>query len=129
MSRLSGLLGYPQGPARILGRLEVYRRSGGEVWVAEVDGQVVGFLSFHTQPCFHAAEMLGRVTAMCVDRKRCGAGRAMIEVMEAAARKLGCSRVEVTSGEHRAQEAHLFYEAMGYQRTSVRFVKPLTRPR
>ncbi|MBB5353098.1 GNAT superfamily N-acetyltransferase [Haloferula luteola] len=124
---LLGQMGYPNASAQVAQRLDQYASTGGRVWVACAGGEVIGFLSFHTQACFHATETLGRITAMCVDgsRRRSGAGRELIRMMEKYAREVGCLRVEVTSGEHRSHEAHRFYEGNGYVRKSVRFVKSL----
>ena len=49
--------------------------------------------------------------------------------MVAAAEKIaadgGCLRMEVTSGDHREQDAHLFYQSLGYRTDCRRFLKDL----
>jgi hypothetical protein len=44
---------------------------------------------------------------------------------EEAAAACGCLRMEVTSGDHREQDAHLFYQAQGYRADCRRFIKDL----
>ena len=94
------------------------------VFVAAIDGELVGVLSFHRIPLFHAPDYAGRITALAVrpDRWRSGIGRALIEAAEEFAWSHDCARVEVTSGDHRAV-AHAFYEHLGYQADERRFLK------
>ena len=48
----------------------------------------------------------------------------LVEAAEAQLKKAGCQIVEVTSNDRRAA-AHAFYRHMGYERTSMRFMKKL----
>jgi len=53
---------------------------------------------------------------MCISstQQRKGIGRAILGRLDDVARNKGCSRIEVTSGDRRAQDAHLFYQSCGY---------------
>ncbi len=48
----------------------------------------------------------------------------LVETAEAQLKKAGCQILEVTSNDRRAA-AHAFYRHMGYERTSMRFMKTL----
>lgn len=116
-------LGYPAEVHEVEKRLKAYGGGAAGVLVAELDNEIVGFASFLALPLFHADEMLGRITAMCVraDCRRKGIGRNLLEQIQALAATMGCQRIEVTSGDHRADEAHRFYEGCGYVASSRRF--------
>lgn len=128
ISRLITVLGYGMTPAQVRGRLEESYNGG--VFVACEGNVVVGFISFHVIPLFHDVSNLGRITAVAIDPKyhRKGIGRLLIAAAEHATVLRGCSRMEVTSGDHREQDAHLFYFAQGYRSDCRRFQKQL-KPR
>src|SRR6266511_315164 len=107
LGRLLTELGYPQAEA-------------------EVGGQVVGMASLHVTPFFNEGRSRGRITALVVDpdRRSRGIGRHLLTAVEAAARRRGCSAVELTSSAHR-HGAHRFYLAAGYQDLPHRFFKQL----
>jgi GNAT superfamily N-acetyltransferase len=69
---------------------------------------------------------VGRITALFVDdaSRGQGIGRALVEAAEAHLAGTGCGLLEVTSN-LRLVDAHAFYARLGYERTSVRFAKPL----
>jgi GNAT superfamily N-acetyltransferase len=125
VSALMGELGYDFSPKDIEHRIEVYRNCSGTVLVAEDCGEVLGFVSLHVIPLFHASGSLGRITAMCIHSncQRKGIGRALLARLEEIALSCGCARIEVTSGDHREEDAHLFYQACGYAIDSRRFQK------
>ncbi|RYF39943.1 MAG: GNAT family N-acetyltransferase [Cytophagaceae bacterium] len=94
------------------------------VFVAESDSHIVGALSFHCIPLFHAEGYLGRITSLIVapDYRQRGIGRLLVFAAEQFAWSRRCIRVEVTSGDHRS-ETHAFYEHLGYQLDCRRFIK------
>jgi ribosomal protein S18 acetylase RimI-like enzyme len=119
-------LGYPNTPGFVLRKLGTLGGDENPVFVAETEGEVIGFVSLHIMPTFHEEPLYCRVTAVAVskaDRRR-GVGRILMEHAEAVARGAGCGRIEVTSNERRTW-AHVFYERLGYEGTSRKFVKTL----
>ncbi len=94
------------------------------VFIADCGGEIVGFLSFHLLPLLHVDGNLGRITALAVSYRfrRRGIGHKLITAAEEFAWSRRCVRVEITSGDHRA-EAHVFYEAVGYRQETRRFLK------
>jgi GNAT superfamily N-acetyltransferase len=118
-------LGYPSTTAQIKRRIaHGAASSDSAVFVAESAHRVVGLLSFHCIPMFHAEGSLGRITSLVValDYRQRGVGRLLVAAGEKFARAHGCTRIEVTSGDHRA-DAHAFYEHLGYQFDCRRFIK------
>jgi GNAT superfamily N-acetyltransferase len=109
-------------------RLEAYSNGNSRVFIAANDTDVIGFLSFHAIPLFHEAAMLGRITAMAIDpdHQREGIGSSLVSAAENFGISIGCSRMEVTSGDRREHDAHRFYLAQGYRSDCRRFLKQLS---
>ena len=125
MAELLAALGYPSAVAHIERRIADCAASPGTiVFVAECVNRIVGVLSFHCIPLFHADGCLGRITSLIVapDYRQRGLGRLLVGAAEEFARAHGCARIEVTSGDHRP-EAHAFYEHLGYRLDCRRFIK------
>jgi GNAT superfamily N-acetyltransferase len=79
-------------------------------------------------PLLHEDGAWCRVSALVVAEARRGegVGRALMEAAEAFARDRGCGYVEVTSGDGPERAAaHRFYDALGYEEVSRRFLKAL----
>jgi ribosomal protein S18 acetylase RimI-like enzyme len=64
------------------------------------------------------------MTTLVISSKfqRYGIGRRLIAEAEMLAWEHGCGRIEITSGDQRG-DAHAFYEAVGYEQVSRRFIK------
>jgi GNAT superfamily N-acetyltransferase len=110
IARLIGILGYDMDELGAADRLDLYHDDFSRVFVASNDSGLTGFLSFHAIPLFHESARLGRITAMAIDPQfqRKGIGTTLLQAAEHFAVSVGCSRMEVTSGDRRAQDAHLF---------------------
>jgi predicted N-acetyltransferase YhbS len=129
VSALLTELGYPEDLARVAARVEELGRDPASLLlVAEADGDVVGLVSATTIPLLHEDGRWCRLSALVVTekRRRGGAGRRLVEEVEARARTRGCRYLEVTSGERPERAAaHAFYEALGLEQVSKRYLKEL----
>ena len=106
----------PAGPSDIRERLSRFDSSFSTVRVAELGGDVVGFVAVHVMPRFEHGDRIARILAMIVDagvRER-GIGHLLMETAEAIARETGCAFIEITAGRHRP-DAQRLYEAVGYE--------------
>jgi predicted N-acetyltransferase YhbS len=126
LSALIGQLGYEAAPADVAERLAVMRAEGRLVLVAEIDGSVIGCLSTSVMRVLHRPAPVGRISMMVVDDglRGKGIGAELVSAAEAALAQQGCYMIEVTS-HNRRERAHLFYERLGYEKTSVRLAKML----
>jgi GNAT superfamily N-acetyltransferase len=95
------------------------------LYVAEADGELIGFISGYAMPLIQR-EPAGRLAALVVGdgARGAGVGRALVEAVTDEARRRGCDRLEVTSAAYR-EDAHSFYEHLGFEDRPRRFVKQL----
>jgi len=122
---LLGHLGYPMSAEEALARLN---REHARVILCVAAGEALGLLELTLQHHITHARPVARVTAIVVrdSARRHGVGRLLMEHAAELARAQGCEGVELTSGiRPDRQDAHRFYEALGYERTSYRFWHPL----
>ncbi len=124
IAALLGELGYPQTPDMVRRRLEELTKfPSARVLVAVNGGEVIAVGTLNFIPLLHD-QKIARVSALAVigPYRGKGVGQIMMGAFENIARKAGCPRLEVTSNIRRTG-AHGFYERMGYEETSKRFVK------
>ncbi len=125
---LAGLvtaLGYPVAAEKMGGRLAAMSPDH-HTLVAELAGTVVGFIGVVVFAIYESSGSIGYVIAFSVspDHQRQGIGKALLAAAESHFTGRGVTDIRVNSGLHR-EEAHRFYEAMGYAKTGYRFRKVL----
>jgi GNAT superfamily N-acetyltransferase len=116
--------GYPSGPSDILERLERFASPFSTVSVAEMNGEVLGFVAVHLVPRFEHNDRFARVVALVVDagvRER-GLGHLLMGEAERIAREGSAAFIEITAGHHRP-EARQLYEALGYDGTIAAYLR------
>ena len=120
-------LGYPSEPDAIEERLDRLRVVGDRVVVAEVDGDVVGLAHLQVTPAIERDRPAGKLGALVVDetQRGRGIGRALVEAVEAEARRRGCGLLFLTTSERR-DDAHAFYESVGLEQTGRRYSRTLS---
>ena len=122
-------LGYETTSAEMRQRLKsILPDSRYRTFVAEIDHQVCGMIGTLTHAGHEHNDLSGRIVALVVSEKqrRSGIGRALIAAAEKDFAKRKVTRVSLTTRFTR-EEAHQFYEALGYSRTGFRFAKKLLR--
>jgi GNAT superfamily N-acetyltransferase len=127
MAALLGQLGYPSTADVIPGRLEAIEREGGVVYLAiAANERILGLASAARLATLHAGAQVAYITALVTadDARGQGVGRAMVATIEQWAKDCGCTRLSVTSAEHRA-DAHAFYPRCGMPYNGRRFSKQL----
>ena len=98
-----------------------------ETPLVAVDGAgILGLIGLHVTVTVHRVTGVGRITVLVVreDAHGRGIGRVLVEAVEERLRLAGCALIEVTSNNQRG-DAHRFYEHLGYEKTSSRFMKRL----
>ena len=127
IARLMGELGYPSTPEQVRARMA--RVAGDDpyaAFVAEVDGAVAGFLGLQTGWAYEHDRPFARIITLVVDARvrRRGVGAALVEFAEVWARERGAYVLMLTTNVRR-QEAHRFYESVGFSRTGYRYARAL----
>jgi ribosomal protein S18 acetylase RimI-like enzyme len=85
------------------------------IYVAELDGEIVGAVSLWIQPRLNWTTPQGWIPDLYVDEayRRRGAARALLDVCAEECRRRGCHALTLESGHQRA-EAHQLYESYGF---------------
>jgi GNAT superfamily N-acetyltransferase len=125
VARLMGELGYPASAGQLAARLA--RVAGDEdyaAYVAEVDGRVAGFLGLQRGWAYEHERPYARILTLVVDTevRRRGVGARLVEFADEWARERG-AYVLMLNTNVRREEAHLFYESMGFSRTGFRYAR------
>lgn len=116
--------GYPAGPSDIVERLARFDSEESRVFVADLEGEVLGFVAVHALPRFEHSDRIVRIMALVVDagvRER-GVGRLLMEEAERFARDVGAAFAEVTAGHHRP-DARRLYEELGYDGSVAAYLR------
>lgn len=121
-------LGYGASADLVEAKLMALCEETDAVLVACEGALIVGVVSIHITPLFHAPGHLARITALSIrdGHQRRGIGRSLMAAAEQWSWATGAARIDLTSGNHRP-EAHRFYESLGYGTDSRRFVKNRSR--
>ena len=96
-------------------------------FLAVCDGQVCGMIGTFTYPSYEHNDPSGRIVALVIKStmRRRGIGRALITTAEKDFAERGIRRVALNTRLVR-EDAHKFYESLGYERNGWRFVKQLS---
>ena len=119
-------LGYPSGASAVVARLERLAIVGDRVVVAELGGRAVGLAHLQVTPELERDRPAAKIGALIVDaaHRRDGVGRALVEAVEAEARSRGCGVLFLTAAASR-DDAHVFYERVGFEQTGRRYGRTL----
>src|SRR5437667_10759523 len=95
-------------------------------FIAEMGGVVCGMIGTLAHASHEHNDLSGKIIALVVSKKqrRSGIGRALIAAAEKDFLKRQVTRVSLTTRFAR-EEAHQFYEVLGYSKTGFRFAKEL----
>jgi ribosomal protein S18 acetylase RimI-like enzyme len=105
-----------------IGADECYR-----TFVAVLDGKVCGMISTLTSPSYKHNDPGGRILALATlsTVRRRGIGRALVATAEKDFAQRRIRRIALNTRLAR-EDAHKFYESLGYERNGWRFVKQLS---
>jgi ribosomal protein S18 acetylase RimI-like enzyme len=99
-----------------------------KTFVAIMDGRLCGMIGTFTYPSYEHNDPGGRILALVTSStaRRRGIGRALVATAEKDFAQRGVGRVALDTRLTR-EDAHKFYESLGYERNGWRFVKQLPR--
>jgi GNAT superfamily N-acetyltransferase len=120
------LSGYPLTLDDMRGRWDMVKNSPIDwIYVCEIDGTIQGAMGFRLREQVERPSRYAEISALVThaDARRKGVGRALVDFAEQLAREHHCIGTWLVSGFGRKDEAHVFYENLGYKTTGYRFVK------
>lgn len=121
-------LGYDVDVNHLLPLLAILmKRDEHHMLVAEVDGQVVGFVNVQVRVFLRYGDLVATVDELVVHEahRGQGIGAALIEAAIAASSRRGAHHLELTTN-HRRTDALRFYQRLGFEITSHKLVYPLS---
>jgi ribosomal protein S18 acetylase RimI-like enzyme len=119
-------LGYETTKSEMQMRMERIAADGYRTFVAVLNGKVCGMIGTLACPSYEHNDPGGRILALATlgAMRRRGIGRALIATAEKDFAHRGIRRVALNTRLAR-EDAHKFYESLGYERNGWRFVKQL----
>jgi ribosomal protein S18 acetylase RimI-like enzyme len=120
-------LGYETKQAEMESRLKlILSNPAYKTFVAIMDGRVCGMIGTLTYTSYEHNDRSGRILALVTlsETRQRGIGRALIATAEKDFAQRGIRRVALDTRLTR-EDAHKFYESLGYERNGWRFVKQL----
>jgi len=127
LATLTCELGYETSTVEMESRLEsIAGDARYRTFVAVAKGGVQGMIGTFAHHSFLHNDLSGRILALVVaaNARRGGVGRRLIAAAEADFEQRNIRRIAVDTRFEREQ-AHQFYEALGYRQNGFRFVKNL----
>ncbi|WP_198780263.1 GNAT family N-acetyltransferase [Shewanella putrefaciens] len=118
-------LGYSATPEQLQKYLGKSDRTD-EVYLAEVEGKILGLISLIFFDYFPAQQQICRITALVVTEtcRGLGVGTQLINFTKTRANEQGCSKLEVTTSMRR-EKTQAYYEAIGFEKTSFRYIQEI----
>lgn len=130
MEVLMNQLGYPSTNQKIQSRLDkILDLPNYETFVAEINGELVGFVGMCKQIAYEFDQPYVRVLALVVheDYRRKNIGQNLMLEVEEWAKKNNCIAITLNSGNREERiAAYNFYKKLGYIGKSTGFSKTLT---
>jgi len=120
-------LGYGTDRTEMETRLTlIFSNPACKTFVAVMDGRVCGMIGTVTYPSYEHNDPSGRILVLVTASatRRRGIGRALVATAEKDFSQRGIRRIALNTSLTR-EEAHKFYESLGYERNGWRFVKQL----
>jgi GNAT superfamily N-acetyltransferase len=126
LARLLSQLGHPTSAEDLAARWPAFAAEHVALVAVDAAGAVLGAMTLGQMRVLHRPQPVGRISALVVDESHRGqgVGRALVAHAEQRLRADGCGMLELTSRVDR-EDAHAFYEHLGFARTSVRLAKVL----
>jgi ribosomal protein S18 acetylase RimI-like enzyme len=128
LAQLMGELGYETTKSEMQMRMQrIAADERYRTFVAVCDGKVCGMIGTITCPSYEHNDPSGRILALAIfsTMRRLGIGRALVATAENDFANRGIKRVALNTKLAR-EDAHKFYESLGYERNGWRFVKQLS---
>ncbi|GMM93664.1 GNAT family N-acetyltransferase [Qipengyuania sp. MTN3-11] len=119
-------IGFDSDSTAIAHRLKCGEKGGDMTLVAQLQGGVAGCMGLARMHPAHREHPIGRITVLVVaeDQRGLGIGKALVGAAMELFTTQDCTLIEVTS-RFELEQAHGFYEALGFEKTSVRLARHL----